>query len=235
MLDISQLVGAPHLGISGLLEILVETLRQAVQTKREAVPLVSVFLRSGHSLHGYAVGFSTTPEAKTLIFANLPTDAGTPKDLSYILLSQIDSVTVQDAISTIDHLSDGVVATPLSGDSSVQRLSSELQTLTQEINSIKGMKITTEIADLGQDPNSQTIDGLRHVVRDWSVVVRKLASDDLRRQAFEAKPIKFLFEVRNDATVEFSEGLCHISIRSGKRGVERPTRTAIQSTIEELL
>ncbi|MCM2282721.1 MAG: hypothetical protein NDI61_12835 [Bdellovibrionaceae bacterium] len=235
MAILAQLASIDNLGILATLEKLAEAYREGRQNPQSPSPFSTLFLKSGLSMRGHILALSADSGPRSVLFLILDPKALEPGDLTYVLVSEIAGVTVHGAAAIVDQLSDGRVARPMGPPPSRGDLTRTLKAMIDELNQIVEGKMAADLNGVPENASAEILNSVSLTIRDLYATLRKLASEELGRQALHEKGFHFSIRVGEEAVVQIQKNQVAISI--GVRGahVERVSRESMRVNIEEFL
>ncbi len=235
MANLDQLARIENINTHAVLAKLADLYRDAQNDSSQVIPPVTLHMKAGYSLQGHVLSLSGDhgPQSVLLLLHNPSQEE--PTDLTYIITSEIAALTIHDAMKVIEQLSDGLISRPSGPPPSMNEISRQLKTLIDELNRSTEGSMTAELSEIPPNSTPEVLQALSITIRDLGSVLKKIASEELGRQALKERGFKFVFKTDIEAKMQVHRNLCHICVGVNGDAVDRPSRESLRSNINEFL
>lgn len=231
---LAQLASIENLGTWASLEKLAEAYAESRTSSQTPAPYSTLFLKSGLSMRGQVLALSNDAGPNSVLFLIHDSKAQEPTDLTYVLWDEIAAVTIHSAAGIIERLSDGRVAKPSGPPPTRGELALLLKTMIDEINVICEGAMTADLGGVPEGASAEALNAISLTMRDLHATLRKLATEELARQALRELGLRFSFHVGDLASVQVTKSQFEIYIGVQGSKTDRVSRESLRVNIEEL-
>lgn len=232
---LAQLATIENIGTLATLEKLAEVYGEAHRMPQGSVPFTTLFLKSGLSLRGQVLALSSDAGPRSVLFLIYDPKAQEAVDLTYVIVDEVAAVTIHNAIAMINALSDGRIGRPGGPAPSRGEIAGALTAMIDELNEICEGEMTADIGGVPENSPPEVLHAIALTARDLYATLRKIASEELGRQALREKSFKFSFRLGEEPGVHVNRAQFHVSIGVQGNRVDRVSRESLRVNIEEFL
>ncbi len=227
---LSQLATIENLGALAALEKLAE-----IFAETGPAPFATLFLKSGLSMRGQVLALSADAGPRSALFLIHDPKAREPADLTYVLCDEVAAVTIHNAVAVVDALSDGRVGKP--GDPAPARgeIARTLKSMLDELNEICSSDMTGGLDGVPEDSPPEVLNAVALAARDVYATLKKVAAEELGRQALREKGFQFTFRVAQEPQINVNSSQFEVSVGVQGGRVDRVSRDSLRVNIEEFL